>query len=166
MPIAPRLLETLDSLHEESPQVLDGSLSLADFWSRMGEVENLLKRACSTLAPLFGGGEGEALRLVSHLFSALRQELQFNCRLFPAVEAQNHREDGIGDIAGTVFSTLGACSGDLLDRHFRRIKVVVELVGVMEGSIDFAEESYLAFHEFVSPAIVGRLRERGDTLDA
>ena len=97
MPIAPRLLETLDSLHEESPQVLDGSLSLADFWSRMGEVEDLLKRACSTLAPLFGGGEGEALRLVSHLF---------------------------------------------------------------------AEESYLAFHEFVSPTIVGRLRERGDTLDA
>lgn len=156
MPIAPKLLETIDALHEASPQVLDGSLPIADFASRLEkEVAIPLKEACPILAPLFETGEAgeeEALRLVRGLLSLLRQELAFNHRLFPAVEAISHRGD-VDGAAGTVFSTLGACSGDILDRHFRRIKVLAELVGVREGSIEFAEEAYDAFREFVFPSV-------------
>lgn len=165
MSIAPRLLQVLDSLHEESPQVLDGSLSLAEFWSRVEEVESLLKEAGSTLAPLFEGGEGEVLCLVQTLFFALRQELKINRHLFPAVEAWNQRES-VDNVTSTVFSTLGACSGDILDRHFRRLKALAELIGIIEESIDFAEAAYQTFCEVVFPVLAERPRGKESALDA
>lgn len=164
MPIAPQLLQALERLHEESPQVLDGSLSVTEFWFRVEEVESLLKEAGSTLAHLFEGGEVEVLCLVQTLFSSLREELKLNSRLFPVVEARSQREDGV--VATTVLATLGACSGDILDRHFRRLKVLAELVGIVEESIEYAEEAYQTFREVVFPMLAERLRGKESVLDA
>lgn len=148
MSIAQRLWRVADTLHENSAKSLSGDIDHKIIDAQIKEVCMLLQEAEQPLGELFGDQETAQI-LLRTVQTTLRRELFLNYLLAPQVEQQlkSNSDDAVTHILGI----FGAASGDILDRCLRRIKVLAELLGHLDGSLPDPLESIEYFYEFFVP---------------
>jgi hypothetical protein len=157
---ARELRNRIQDLHRLSPKVLDGEVPPEEFW---GEIETWFQDAAQAAASLETvlPGDETVPRTLGALHETLRWELQLNRFLLPAIQ---NREPG-ETMAHHVVSVFGMMSGDMLDRLFSRLAVFAEVLGLLDGTIEFPEEAYMTYQELWGMAQVTALAADED-LDA
>jgi hypothetical protein len=163
MTTARELLQRIRELHNRSPQVLSGDIDSQAFWSDLEDCLREVDQAAVALHSLIPGEE-TIPRTLEALREGIRWELALNRALFPAVQSREPADT----IQHHMVSLFGIVSGDILDRLFCRILVLVEIIGVLDGSVDFPEESYMTYQELRERLAlpIAILLDEDDDLDA
>jgi hypothetical protein len=136
------LAHRIRELHHQVPQLLTGEVAPEEFW---GWVEAWFREVATMVRALEGQIPGE--ETIQHSLAALREgirwDLDLNRTLFPVLQSREPQDT----IVHHAFSIFGIMSAEILDRLFSRLTVLVEILGLLDGSIDFPEETYLTYQE-------------------
>ncbi len=137
-------------VHGDAEQVLS---DLADLFAHLEEHRHRIEEAIPHVAGIL-----ELLR------RGLESEFSFQLQLAPALRS---REGAFSDRdhAATVF---GILSGDILDRMWRRVTILCEIVGLQDGSLTLqeVEEVTATFRELALQAAGSMVVAEGGDLDA
>ncbi|MCX2725979.1 hypothetical protein OO015_00460 [Thermomicrobium sp. 4228-Ro] len=155
------LLNWIRELHRISPEVISGDKDLQDFWSQVESWFQTVTEAVSSLDSLLPG-QDTVFRVLEALRESLRWELKLNRFLLPAIQNRQPSDTTAHHVA----SVFGMMSGDLLDRIFTRLAVLAEILGVLDGTVEFPEEAYLTYQELWGMAQVTDALHAAQDLDA
>lgn len=144
-------------IHNMVPDVLIGERPAEDLWSLLDSWFEALTEGGTMLSQALPG-EGTVPRYLETLRESLRWEIEANRALFPAIQNRDPDQSTVHEVA----SILGLVTADLLDKLFRRLVILAELVGALDGSIPLPEETIIAYHEFLGAMIP----EPSEELDA
>lgn len=154
-----QLAELARALHNQSADALEEG----DAEQVRREIDTLfavLEQHQERIQEAIPGVEG----ILESLRSGLESEFSFQLQLAPALRSR----DGLftdRDHAATVF---GIISGDILDRMWRRVVILCEIIGLADGSLTIheAEEATATFLELALQAAGSVVVTEGGDLDA
>ncbi len=135
-------------IHNMVPDVLIGEQPAEDLWSLLDSWFEALTEEATMLSQALPG-EGTVPRYLETLRESLRWEIEANRALFPAIQNRDPDQSTVHEVA----SILGLVTADLLDKLFRRLVILAELVGTLDGSIMLPEETITAYYEFLGAMI-------------
>jgi len=139
---AKELAQSIRELHHLVPKLLVGEMTPEEFWSRVEAWFEQVSAESSALAAYLPG-EGTIQQALAALREGIRWDLELNRTLFPVLQGRES-EDILIHHAVSIF---GIMSAEILDRLFSRLAVWAELLGILDGSIEFPEETYLTYRE-------------------
>jgi len=139
---AHELVTSIRELHHLVPKLLTGEVTPEEFWSRVEAWFEQVSAASTALAA-YMPGEQTLERVLSAMREGIRWDLELNRTLFPVLQGRES-EDTLIHHAVSIF---GIMSAEILDRLFSRLTVWAELLGILDGSIEFPEETYLTYRE-------------------
>lgn len=141
------ILRKIQQLHQDSITILEEEQDFPAFWEQFADLFHEILESSAILACIISNLDAFQ-RAVTAIQASLEQEYQANLALKQALL----RRQGEDDTAHTTAITLGLVSGDLLDYSFHRLTILAELIGLLDGSLTFPEETLETYYE-----IMGRI---------
>ncbi len=135
------LRDRIQELHHAFPRVLEGRLSPDQFWSDVEAWFQELEQASTAFQQILPGHD--MVPCIQALRETLRWDLEFNRQLFLAIQNRVPEDT----MPHHLVSVLEIMSGDIVDRFFNRLTVLAEILGVLDGTVEFPMVSYMVYQE-------------------